>query len=195
MAVTDIIASPASIWYAPVGTTLPDETTIAYGASWGGTWVNLGYTLEPITVNMTTERFDLMVQQLLVPVRSVRTLTDVMLETTLAEFSGTNLALVTDGTKTTTAAGASQKGYDEITVDAADASMSLYAFGIEGVRIHSSNAQLPVRVFLPRATIALNGAMQFAKDAGAGLPVQIKALVDPASTTCMIIHNVTAPTT
>ena len=36
MAVGDIIISPATVWYAPVATALPDGTSVAYGAAWGG---------------------------------------------------------------------------------------------------------------------------------------------------------------
>lgn len=193
MAVQDIIVSPASIWYAPVGTAVPDETTVAAGASWGANWTNLGYTLEPVRVALEAETFDLTVEQLTIPVRTIRTAVNISFSTTLAELTGANLALVMDGTKTTTAAGAGQKGYDEITVDAGKADVSLYAFGIEGVRVGNTNARLPVRLFIPRGSITTSGELTFAKGAGVGVPVVIKALADVSAGTGLLIHNVTAP--
>lgn len=192
MAKSDIIVSPAKIWVSPVGEALPDETTVAAGAAWGGNWTDLGYTLEAVSMNLETETFDLMVQQSIAPLRTIRVAMNATIETVLAELSGANLSMVLGATKSTTSAGASQKGFDSITVDGEKTDVSLYQFGIEGVRVHSSNARLPVRVFLPQASIVMNGAIEFSKDAGAGIPVQIKALAD-TNGDILIVHNVTSP--
>lgn len=194
MAKTDILAAPAKIYYAPVGETLPDETTVAAGAAWGGTWVDLGYTLTPVSVNLETETFDLFVEQNIAPVRRVRTALSAAFETTLAEFTGAVLALVMDGTKTTTAPGASQKGYDEVTVSGEKADVSMYAFGIEGVRVLANNTRQPVRIFIMQGSITASGAIEFSKSAGAGIPVTIGALAD-ANGHVLKIHNVTAEAT
>lgn len=194
MAKSDILVSPARIFYAPVGEAFPDETSVAVGAAWGGNWVDLGYTIDPISVNLATETFDMRVQQSIVPVKKVRTSIDATIETKLAELSGANLTLVTDGTKTTTAAGASQKGFDSIVVDGEKTDISMYSFGIEGVRVHSTNARLPVRVFIPQGTIETTGAIEFSSNAGVGIPVKITALAD-TNGDVLVIHNVTAPVT
>jgi hypothetical protein len=190
---TNIIASPATIWYAPVGEALPNASSIAAGAAWGGNWKELGYTLEPVAIKVDTSTFELMVQQLLVPVRRLRTQTAIVLSTKLAEFTGDNLKLVTDGTLTVQTPTASLVGMDTVTVDASKTDMSLYAFGIEGVRVHSTNARLPVRLFVPRASLALKGDIAFANNAGVGLAVEITALADVSASTVLTIHNVTAP--
>jgi hypothetical protein len=194
MAKQDIIVSPAKLWVAPVGEALPDETTVAAGAVWGGNWTSLGYTLEPVAINFEVETFDLTVEQEITPVRTLRTLLNAGFTTTLAELTGANLAMVMDATKTTTAAGASQKGYDLIEVNAEKADVSLYTFGVEGVRVSDTNARLPVRIFFPRASITSNGELTFAKGAGAGLPVVVRAFAGNDSK-AVIIHNVTAPAT
>lgn len=194
MAKQDIIVSPAKIYYAPVGETVPDETDIDAGEAWGGDWEDLGYTLEPVAINFEVETFDLTVEQEITPVRTIRTLLNAGFTTTLAELTGDNLALVMDATITPTAAGASQKAWDLIEVDAEKADVSLYAFGVEGVRVTNANVRLPVRVFFPRASITTNGEMTFAKGAGAGLPVIVRAFADDSGK-AVIIHNVTAPVT
>lgn len=197
MAVTDILVSPATIYYAPVGTAVPDETTVAYGAAWGGQWVNLGFTLEPISLSYETETFELEVEQITLPVRRVRTTETVTIETVLAEMTATNLSLVVDGTVTTTAAGTGQVGFDEIAAGGR-VDLSEYAFGFEGFRLTANNVRLPVRFFLYRGNAVLNGQLTFAKSAGVGIPIQIKALPNTSQSAgrqLLVIHNVTAPAT
>lgn len=198
MAVTDILVTPAKIYRAPVGEPLPDETTVAYGAAWGGNWTDLGYTLEPVSLSYETEVFKLMVEQLTSPVRQVRQEENVAIETVLAELTGANLALVLDGTTTTTAAGVNQAGYDRI-LAGGSVSLSEYAWGFEGFRLTATNARLPVRVFIYRGSAVLNGQLTFAKSAGVGIPIRIEAMPDTAKAAgqqIVEIHNVTAsPTT
>lgn len=197
MAVTDILVTPATIYYAPVGEALPDETSVGYGDAWGGNWTNLGYTLEPVSLSYETTTFELEVEQITLPVRRVRTGETVMIETTLAEMTATNLALVVDGSSTTTAAGVGQVGWDEI-LAGGSVDLSEYAFGFEGFRVTSANVRLPVRVFFYKGNAVLNGQLTFAKGAGAGIPIQIKALPDTtqaAGEQILVIHNVTAVAT
>lgn len=197
MAVTDILVTPATIYYAPVGEALPDESSIDYGEAWGGNWTNLGYTLEPVALSYETETFELEVEQITLPVRRVRTKETVMIETALAEMTGANLALVVDGTVTTTAAGVGQVGFDEI-LAGGSVDLSEYAWGFEGFRVTSANVRLPVRMFLYRGNAVLNGQLTFAKGAGVGIPIQIKALPDTtqdAGEQILVIHNVTAVAT
>ena len=197
MAVSDILISPATIWYAPTGESLPDETTIDFGESWGGNWTSLGYTLTPVSVSYTQEVFDLEVEQITNPVRRQITKEDVMFETTLAELTGDNLALAFNGTKTSTAAAAGQRAYDLIEAGGR-VDLDEYAFGLEGLYKDSSNNEFPVRIFLYRATAVLNGQMTFGKSAGVGIPIQIRAMADTTKSTgkqILAIHKVTAKAT
>lgn len=194
MAVTDILVTPAKIYRAPVGTAVPDETTVAYGASWGASWTDLGYTLEPVSLSYESETFKLMVEQLTAPVRSVRQEETVSIETVLAEITGANLNMVMDGTLTTVAAGAAQVGFDTVEAGGSVA-ISEYAWGFEGYRLGASNAKLPVRVFVYRGVAVLNGQLTFAKSAGVGIPLRIEVLPDTAKVAgkqLLLIHNVTA---
>src|SRR5512139_3997978 len=102
MAVADILITPATIYRAPVGTALPDESTVAYGAAWGGAWINVGYTLEPLSMSFEPEIFKLFVQQLTNPVKTSKTTEAVTFETVLAEWTGSNIALALDGSNTDT---------------------------------------------------------------------------------------------
>lgn len=177
MAIADILMSPARIFYAPTGEAEPDENTVAYGAAWGGNWVNLGYTTAPLTVNYNRELFELEVEQITLAVKGIITKETVQLETTLGEFTGTNLLLAFGGTVTTTAAGVAQVPMVELEAGGA-VTLPVYAFGFEGLYQTDAGAQYPVRWFIWRGSSVLNGNLEFSKKAAVGIPLQITAWAD-----------------
>jgi len=61
--VTNIVHTGAWLYNAPVGEANPDETTVAYGAAWGGNWVRVGYTKAPLTMAYESEEADVAVSQ------------------------------------------------------------------------------------------------------------------------------------
>jgi len=177
MAVTDIIIAPATIYSAPTGEALPAIDTVGYGTAWGGNWVNMGYTLTPVSLQYDQELFELEVEQLTNPVKRLRTKETAMIETTLAEISGANLNLPLDGTVTTVVAGSGVRG--KTTVEAGGkTTITEKAVGFEGLMKVDGTINLPVRIFFYKATIQLNGKLEFSKKAAAGIPIQIKALAD-----------------
>ena len=177
MAVADILLTPASIWYAPVGETLPDENTVDYGDDLGGNWADLGYTLQPLSCNLTKELFKLFVEQLTNPVKKKYTSEEVVFETTLAELTGTNMQLAFDGTITETPASAIQVGMTEMEMGG-DVTPKLYAFGFEGEYVDDDNVSFPVRILAYRATPVLGGQLQFAKAAAVGIPIRVELEAD-----------------
>jgi hypothetical protein len=180
MAVTDIIVSPAALWYSPLSTALPDETTVAAGAAWAS-WTSLGYTLAPVELGFDVETFELEVEQLANPIRRVRTKEVATIETMLAENSAANLklALASSQSVTTVAAGASQHGFDTLKVGG-EVLMPEYQFGFEAVVYDSSNRALIKRVFVYRGTAVMGGKLSYSKKAAAGIPLKIIALADTA---------------
>lgn len=179
MAVTDILISPVNIYYAPVGTANPDETSIDFDEAWGGNWVNLGYTTAPLTMQYDSEIFELELEQITNPIKGQRTKESMMFETTLAELTAANLKLAMGSTSTitTTAAGAGQKGYQEFGFGG-EVNLPIYKFGFEGFTLDASNNKLPVRIFVHRASFQLGGALEFSKKAAAGIPLQIRTWPD-----------------
>jgi hypothetical protein len=175
-----------------VGTALPDETTVAVGAAWPAGWVEMGKTLTPVAMAVTTETFKLEVEQSIVPVRVTRTKTGITIKTTLAEFTGANLARAVDGSLVTVAAGVGQKGFDTVEVDASKSDVSLYAVGIEGVKVLDNGSRQPVRFFALRASITMGGDVTLSKAAATGIPIEIEALAD-ASGDALVVHIVNAP--
>lgn len=197
MAVTDILITPARVYKAPTGEALPDESEISYGEAWGGSWVDVGYTLQAVTLAYNREIFSLMVEQVNGAVK--RRVTDevAIIETVLAESTPTNMALAIGGTVTTTAAGAGQVAFQELKAGGLITLPEL-AWGIEGLYENAAGAQFPLRIFLYKATAILNGPLTFAKAAGLGVPIQISGLNDTSKTAgeqMISIQRVTAVAT
>lgn len=193
---SDIMIAPANIWYSATGTALPDETTVAYGAAWPAGWTSVGYTTTPLAMAYETEDFELEVEQLPNVVKRQKVKENLTLECTLAELTAINMKLAMGSSQSvgTTAAGASQHAYEEISMGG-EIYLPEYQIGFEGYTLDASNRQLPVRLFIWRANIVLNGNLEFAKAAAAGIPVQIKALAQttqPAGQQLLRFQRVTS---
>lgn len=184
--VADLLKSKAVVWVAPAGETIPDETTVAYGATWGGGWVKLGFTKEPLAVLYEFDEAELEVEQYLGPVKRRKINEHITLETVLSETTALNLAYVTGGASsdvTSTAAGAAQKAYEALNVGN-DPILTEWAVGFEGVHYDATAVSQPVRIFLDPATININGALEFSQknDDYTGIPLQVKGLANTGST-------------
>lgn len=196
--VGDLLKSQAVVWVAPAGETIPDETTVAYAGTWGGNWVKLGYTKEPLSMLYEFDEAELMVEQMLGPVKRRKINEHATLETVLSEATALNLAYVTGGVAadvTSTAAGASQKAFESLNVGN-DPVLTEWAVGFEGVHYDATGVAQPVRVFMDPATINVNGPLEFSKknDDYTGIPLQVKGLANTASSGKMFNwQRVTAP--
>lgn len=181
--VTNIIVGGATLWYAPVGEAIPDETSVAFGGSWGGNWAKLGFTKAPLTLAYEREEADIEVEEALTAIKRVATKEDLTVETVLAELTSDYLGLATSVAAATTAAGAGQTGFDEIKVGG-NIAIDEYAWGFEAEYITAAGVSHPVRLFIHKGTAMLNGQLEFSNRSGdyPGIPLQIKALVDSAKT-------------
>ncbi len=194
MAKEDIILGKGELYYAPVATANPDETTVAFGGTWTS-WTSLGQTLEPLTLTWNEERKSIKTQQTLGKIRQVRTSREPQLKTVLAEHTGAILALVHGGTNTDTAAGASQKGFSQVVIGA-ETMVSTYKFGFETLRVTSAGVKQPVRYFFHMGSIGPDGDSAFDKENETGIPVIIEVYEDTSQTDgqeFMAIDIVTAP--
>jgi hypothetical protein len=181
MAVTDILITPAAVYNSPVGEALPDETSVAYGTAWGGNWVNLGYTLQPLTMGVDRTLFELMVEQVNGAVKRRVTDEKIDFETVLAEATPTNIQFGTGGTLTTTAAGASQVAFQSLKVGGA-ITLEELQWGFEGFYENAAGVQFPVRIFAYKCNAILNGRLTMAKAAATGVPLSISTMNDTAKT-------------
>jgi len=180
MADQDILIGPGRLYRAPVGEANPDESTVAYGAAWGGNWVDMGDFVEgqPVTIGINETFYDVYTEQSTVPKNSVRTRRETIIKTSLIEHSVANLAIVLQGTaETTAAAGGGQKGFSEIPFGS-QSDVDFYKWGVEGLRVDSAGANQPVRYFFHKGRIRLAGDVNFAKQKETGIPIEIMVLGD-----------------
>jgi hypothetical protein len=175
----DVFVGAANILYAPLGTTLPDETTVDVNdfASWPSGWVHLGYTSEGPAFNYSYEVFAVEAQQATAPLRRKKTSETLTLTASLLQFDADHLALITGGTVTSTAAGGSQKPYDKA-VGGGEVELPEYMFAVESTRPDTDGDLQPFRFFVFKANITASGDINFAKNAATALPVTINALID-----------------
>mgnify|MGYP005726620373 CR=1 FL=1 len=198
--VGNLLKTKARLWIAPEGEALPDESSVAVEAAWGGNWVALGYTKEPLAFKYEYEEMEFHIEQALAAVDKRKRGEKAMFETVLAEFTALNLAYVSGSNSsavTTTAAGASQVGYEEIEIGN-ELFVRKHAIGFEGTFYDSNEVALPVRIFFTRATMQINGNLTFSQkdDDYSGIPVSIQAMADPANNNKMFkLQRVTAPAT
>lgn len=178
--VSDIILSPATVYYAPYGATVPADT-VAAGTAWGGSWVKLGWTKTPLSMLYEFDELDMAIEQSLAPVKRAKVSEALTLETTLAEMYLDGVQLGSGGTVSDTAAAAGQPGKEELVVGG-DAVLDERAWGFEGAYVDEDGAKFPVRVFVWKATARLNGALEFGKADYVGTPLQVKALADMTKT-------------
>ena len=178
--VTDIMVSPALVYYAPSSTAVPADT-VAAGTAWGGAWVSMGYTKTPLSMKYEFDEVDVNIEQSLAPVDRQKTSEGLTLETTLAELYLDGIALGSGGTVTQTPAGVGQPGKEELPLGGV-ATLTKRMFGFEGKYIDEDGATFPVRVFVWRATAALNDALEFGKEDSTGVSLIIKALADMTKT-------------
>lgn len=202
-AVANIVHSGATVYVAPVATAVPDETTVAYDGTWTS-WIRVGYTAAPLTMAYEDERVDLVVEEVLSPVRQKRIGETCVLETVLAELTADYLAMAVGGEGlalgtivTDTAAGAAQKPYSAFTLGGR-VDVPEMALGIEGRFIDASGNAQPIRIFAYKATAQLGGELEFSrkKDDVVGIPVKFTVLADAsqaAGAQLLTFHFVTGP--
>lgn len=179
--VTNIDHSGAVLWYAPEGESNPDETSVAFGGDWGGNWARVGYTKAPLTLAYESEESDINVEEELAPVKRRRIAENLMVETVLAELTAAYLTLAggNQDTVSTTGAGASQDGYEEVGLGGTSI-IAEYKWGFEWLHVDGSGNSQPARMFIHSATAMINGQLEFSKKADdyPGIPIQLKALSD-----------------
>lgn len=196
--VTDILAGPARIYTAPVGTTLPIDT-LAEDAAWPAGWVEIGYTKEPLTIAAETEVFDIEVEQSRAPVATRIIGQTLTIETVMAEMKLQQMAWAQGvGEYTlTTPPGAATEGLEVLTIGGEFAPTER-AWGFEGKTFSLNGAAAyPIRVFVYRGVGQGNLELEFSKADYTGVTLNIKGLADTTKAVgaqLMRVARVIAPT-
>jgi hypothetical protein len=179
--VANVIKSGARLYVAPTGESNPDETSVAYGAAWGGNWARVGYTKAPLVMAYTSEEFDVEVEEELGPIKRRRVRETMTLETVLAELTAAYLQIAASDQDSVseTPAGGAQKAYEETGLGG-EAILTEKKWGFEGLFITSGGDEEPIRLFVHIGTAMVNGNLEFSQKTTdyTGIPIQIKALAD-----------------
>ena len=173
-AIADMVQGPVRVFYAPVGEAEPADS-VAFGAAWGGNWVEVGRTAEPLTLGYDVTTHESESQQDTLPLKRTKVSERVALETLLKEITAANLQLVLGGAVTTTAAGSGQVG-KEVLEGGGEFKMDERAWGFEGRYTDDAGTNFPIRFFVRRATSVINGGLNWAKDADVGIPLKVEVL-------------------
>ncbi len=108
----NIVAGPASLWVAAVGTAFPDMDNAP-----SGSWFALGQTDGGVEVDLSQTTVDLMVDQLTGPVKEIRTVEDLIFKFSLANTTAEIVAQVLNDaaiTSVVAGSGPATAGYHEI---------------------------------------------------------------------------------
>lgn len=179
--VVNIEHSGAWLYFAPVGESNPDETSVAFGAAWGGNWARVGFTKAPWTQAYTSDEVEIMVEEELGAVKRRRTSEALVWETTLAEITAEYMTLAgsDQDTVSETAAAGGQKAFESVGLGGA-LLMAEKKWGVEMLHVTAGGDNEPMRMFMHKGTAMFNGNLEFSKKAteAAGIPLQVKALTD-----------------
>jgi hypothetical protein len=180
----DVLIGPGRLYRAPVATANPDESTVAFGAAWGGSWTEMGDFPEgsPLSIGMAEEVYKVYSEQLTSALAVSRTRREAMVKGSLLELSIANWAVVLQGTaEPTAAAGGGQKGYSEIPFGS-QADVTLYKWGIEALRVDDDNVNQPVRWFFHKGFMRMTGEVAYAKTKESAIAFEITILGDLTQT-------------
>jgi hypothetical protein len=125
------------VYYAPYdgSNAFPDDDDIDFGEAWGAPWVDAGYTDGGMEINISVDRAEITVDQLMEPVLRPITGRDITFSTDLAQMTVENLQLAGGlGEVATVAPGAGTKGHDTLALDASVPTDSYNSWGFEALQ-------------------------------------------------------------
>ena len=190
-AIVDLIKTKGNVWWGLTSATTPDENTAMASATG---FTSLGWTQEGVQGTIGETRMSFMVDDLLAPIDERKIETTFTISTVLAEVNADNLAMALGGLPTDvvdTAAGASQVAFSEYFQSAADPLVSKLKIVLEGTRYDATDAPFPIRIILTRATIKIDGDLEFKQrgDSYMGVPILITGLVDTANSNKLFTYQ------
>ncbi len=163
----------------------PDPDTIDYGDEWGGTWTEVGYTQEGITLSISHEYDEIEVDQELDALFTPLTGREMGIEMNLAEFTPANLLLSSgQGATSTVAAGSGTHGYDQYAITTPD-NPQLKNVGVD--ILHPADNE-PVRVIGWKGQPTSDMEAVFGNRAdNAQIPISFRLLPDTGTTPSRVL--------
>jgi len=158
------------------GNALP-ANTVAWDGTWGGSWVDAGYTSGGLHVTAEVGRSPVEVDQELDPILLVATSRTTTMVTNLSEFDVDNIVTATgQGSVTSTAATTAARGYEEYIIGST-VSENATAIGFD---VKGRDGE-PIRMAGWRGIATGGFALDFMKDSSTGvlIPVSMQLTPDP----------------
>lgn len=171
-----ITMSNATLFYAPLGTTLPADN-LAVGAAWPVGWVVYGLTSAPLVLAYSYETKAPEIQEAMGAVKRKKISEEVTLETTMAQLDFAGLPSTWGGTNTVVAAGVGQVGKETFKIGGA-AQLPIRMWGFEAEQEDEEGNVFPVRGFVWKATGEEGGELEFSREEYSGIPLKLSALED-----------------
>jgi hypothetical protein len=180
-----VIPGPVIVYVAPASTAAP-ANTVAKGTTWGGSWVDVGATMDGCTLTVSTEKFEVMVDQYNAPVKDFITAQNAEMKFTAGEATLTNL-------KQALGYGTVTSGSTESTlgVGAVDGIGTNYSFGFECYAPGAtSSASWYRRIIIWNGSPREVGDIEGKKDGVMGVQYSVKAIVDTSQTATERLYKV-----
>lgn len=171
---SNVVLGGATLYYAPVGTTLPLDT-LALGATWLAPWARLGMTAEPIVIKYEDTIEGVNVDEFLAPIRAIRTEESLEMETSLGELVNQYLGIASNNAYLTDT-------NDPVTNMGGQSNVAVWMWGIEGTYLSPTGVPSPLRIYIWRGVPKLNGELTFSKKSTdpTAIPFKVMGLADCA---------------
>lgn len=168
------------------GNALPADTVL-WGVTWGGSWVDLGYTDGGVEFRAGVDFADVNVDQSLDPVYQVPTGRDLGARFNMAEINAVNFKLASGmGAITTVAAGAA-RGHDDLTISGTIAQV----FQTLGIDVKNPGDGEAIRIFLKKVFPTGSQSLPFRPNDKAVISYDARAYPDTtASNLVAIIRDI-----
>lgn len=152
--------------------------TLDYGTAWGGSWVDAGYTDGGLEANISVDRGEITVDQLIDPILRPVTGRNVTFSTDLAQLSVALLSKAAGlGSVTTLAPGAGTKGHDTLSISA-NVADDYNSWGFEAKQQNGE----PFRGLIWKGLATGSPSPNFGQaDTKATIALEISALADDSS--------------
>lgn len=185
--VTKVVAGRNVILYSEpwlAANVLPLDT-VSWGTTWGGTWVDMGYTQEGIEFELSVDRSEIYVDQEMDAILRPITGRGVVLRSTLAEFTPAHVQLgIGQGAVTSVAAGTGTRGHDDFDLTSTVADQ----FNSWGFDVLNPGDNEAIRVIGYRCLATGGMTTGFGKaDDNAKIPIEVSALPDSSTTPSRIL--------
>lgn len=169
------VAGTGSIWKAPLGTTLPTDSTTA----WGTGFKNLGYATDGFTLTQDLKRQDITAWQSLSPVRSIATQLIRKMSFESLESNKDTVPLAWGGaTMTPGTAGV-------YTLAIPDGSPTDFILGVDW-----SDGTLSQRIIVQHATLLTLPTIKFVRTDAVRYPLEVQALVPSDGSASVLVYGV-----